>query len=94
MGLKSACLLHLDTHSGLSVAVGLCREAKAATEAFNTVRQTRYDAFTAAFEHVAREIDPIYKVCGAGSLFWHLCLLALQLNGAPHASLAAHAMCG
>lgn len=34
---------------------------QAATEAFQAVQQARYDAFTAAFEHVAARIDPIYK---------------------------------
>ncbi|KAI3423850.1 hypothetical protein D9Q98_009684 [Chlorella vulgaris] len=37
------------------------RESKAATEAFQAVQQRRYDSFTAAFEHVAAQIDPIYK---------------------------------
>lgn len=37
------------------------RESKAATEAFQTVQQKRYDAFMQAFEHVAHHIDPIYK---------------------------------
>ncbi|GAB4822702.1 hypothetical protein N2152v2_009748 [Parachlorella kessleri] len=36
-------------------------EARAATDAFNAVRQKRYDLFQAAFEHVSRQIDPIYK---------------------------------
>lgn len=40
---------------------GARRESKAATEAFQAVQQARYDAFTAAFEHVAARIDPIYK---------------------------------
>ena len=40
------------------------RESRGATEAFQAVQQARYDAFTAAFEHVARRIDPIYKVGG------------------------------
>jgi hypothetical protein len=43
------------------------RESRAATEAFQTVQQSRYDAFTAAFEHVAQRIDPIYKV---GTVWW------------------------
>ena len=42
------------------------RESRGATEAFQAVQQARYDAFTAAFEHVARRIDPIYKVGGLG----------------------------
>ena len=37
------------------------KQAKAAARAFNAVRQERYDAFTAAFEHIASEIDPIFK---------------------------------
>ncbi len=37
------------------------RDAKAAAKAFNDVRQKRYDAFTAAFEHIASVIDPIFK---------------------------------
>ncbi|KAL4421458.1 hypothetical protein ABPG75_010749, partial [Micractinium tetrahymenae] len=40
---------------------GARRESKAATEAFQAVQQARYDAFMAAFEHVAARIDPIYK---------------------------------
>lgn len=31
-------------------------------DTFNEVRQKRYDAFQAAFDHVAKQIDPIYKV--------------------------------
>ena len=41
------------------------RDARAAAEAFQAVQQRRHDAFAAAFMHVARQIDPIYKV-GAG----------------------------
>lgn len=37
-------------------------QAKAAAEAFQEVQQRRYDAFTAAFGHVAKRIDSIYKV--------------------------------
>ena len=37
------------------------KEAKGAARAFNAVRQERYDAFTAAFEHIAAVIDPIFK---------------------------------
>jgi hypothetical protein len=46
------------------------RESRGATEAFQAVQQARYDAFTAAFEHVARRIDPIYKVGGLGVGRW------------------------
>jgi structural maintenance of chromosome 1 len=34
---------------------------RTAAEAFQAVQQRRHDAFTAAFEHVAARIDPIYK---------------------------------
>ncbi len=37
------------------------KEAKAIAKAFNSVRQKRYDAFSAAFEHIAAVIDPIFK---------------------------------
>lgn len=37
------------------------KEAKAIAKAFNGVRQQRYDAFTAAFEHIASVIDSIFK---------------------------------
>ncbi|BDA42403.1 Structural maintenance of chromosomes protein 1A [Coccomyxa sp. Obi] len=37
------------------------KEAKAIAKAFNSVRQKRYDAFSAAFEHIASVIDPIFK---------------------------------
>lgn len=31
-------------------------------EAFNLVRQKRYDLFQAAFDHISKKIDTIYKV--------------------------------
>ncbi|KAK9820343.1 hypothetical protein WJX72_009251 [[Myrmecia] bisecta] len=37
------------------------REAKAAVEAFNAVRQKRHDAFMAAFDHISGQIDRIFK---------------------------------
>ncbi|PSC68712.1 structural maintenance of chromosomes 1 [Micractinium conductrix] len=37
------------------------RESKAASEAFQAVQGARHEAFSAAFQHVAQHIDPIYK---------------------------------
>lgn len=37
------------------------KEARAAVEAFNAVRQRRVDAFTAAFEAVRDAVDGIFK---------------------------------
>ena len=38
------------------------QEAQSVTEAFNTVRQARFDAFMDAFTHISGVIDRIFKV--------------------------------
>ena len=38
------------------------KEAQTLTEDFNHVWQQRFDTFTQAFEHIATQIDVIYKV--------------------------------
>lgn len=39
------------------------KKAKKAKTQFEKVKKERHDRFMACFEHVANEIDPIYKVC-------------------------------
>jgi len=39
------------------------KKAKKAKTQFEKVKKERHDRFQACFEHVANEIDPIYKVC-------------------------------
>lgn len=41
---------------------GARRRARSATSAFETVRSSRHEAFLAAFQHVSRCIDKVYKV--------------------------------
>ena len=40
---------------------GARRECKSAAESFNSIRQRRFDLFSAALTHVTSNIDPIYK---------------------------------
>lgn len=39
------------------------KRAKKSKQAFEKVKKERYDRFMSFFEHVANEIDGIYKVC-------------------------------
>lgn len=39
------------------------QQAQTATQAFNAVRQARYDTFMQAFNHISAGIDRIFKVC-------------------------------
>lgn len=39
------------------------KKAKKAKTQFEKIKKERHDRFMACFEHVANEIDPIYKVC-------------------------------
>lgn len=39
------------------------KKAKKAKTQFEKVKKERHDRFMTCFEHVANEIDPIYKVC-------------------------------
>lgn len=55
------CVLQAKEREQEEVLEAARKEAKAIARAFNTVRQQRYDAFTAAFEHIASVIDPIFK---------------------------------
>lgn len=69
--------------------------SKAAISAFNDVSRQRFDLFTAAFDHVATEIDPIFKVKFEMSFFSRASSIACTGQHAPARSAAqAHAGCG
>lgn len=56
-----------------------CCSTRPCADAFNSVRQQRYERFQAAFDHVAKQIDPIYKVRFRADL--QSGLLAVQAKG-------------